>query len=76
MGNELKVEKQGISGLKVHRQGIRSTKDGEKLVVVLEGMIEEVKAGEYDIGDIVKALLSHKMGETEVGFSLFVEKKQ
>ena len=64
--------KQSVAGFRVVGFQSKNTKDGGKLRVVLEGPIDEIKAGEHDLGVILKSLSSHQEGETEVGLNLFV----
>jgi uncharacterized protein YqeY len=67
--------KQAVGGFKVLNYSVKKGKEDEKLRVVLEASVAEITAGECDVGQVMKALLDHATGETEVGLSLFVAKK-
>jgi len=65
--------KQAITGFKVATFQVKKTKDTERVKLVLEGDVDEITAGELTVGDVLKALLSHQTGDTDIGMSLFVK---
>lgn len=68
--------KQAVGGFKVVQYKVKKAKDTEKLQLVLEASVEDLKAaGEFDFGDIMKALWSHQASETDVGFHVFMDTK-
>lgn len=66
------VKKQAITGFKVVSYGVRRVKDCEKIKLVLEADVDDIGCGEYDMGDLQGALLHHRVSDTDVGFSLFM----
>lgn len=62
---------QGVGGFKIDT--ISQKKGKIKLVLIAD--IGDVVAGEYDVGDVLKALHCHDVSETEVGLSVIVEEK-
>lgn len=58
-----------LTGAKVHSYSVRSVKEVEKLRIVLEIDCDEITS---DIGDVQKALYTHKKSDTEVGITLLV----
>ncbi len=66
---------QSIGGFKVLNYTMKKSKDNEKIRLVLEATVDEITAGNCDMGQVMKALLDHAVGETAVGLSLFVNKK-
>jgi hypothetical protein len=43
---------------------------------VLEAEVDSITAGDFDFGDVSKALAVHQEAETEVGLSLFMEEEE
>ena len=68
-------EKQSVGGFKVLNYSMKKGKEDEKIRIVLEANVGEITAGERDMGAVMKALLDHATGETEVGLSVFMNKK-
>ncbi len=68
------AKKQSVTGFKVIGYMVKKSKDTEKIKLTLEAEVDSVSAGEYDLGDVMKALLEHSTGEVDVGLSLFVNK--
>lgn len=66
--------KQAITGFKVATFQVKKTKDSEVIKLVLEADTESIGVGEFEVGDVLKALLVHQTGDTDVGFSLFMKK--
>lgn len=71
--SESNATKQSVTGFKVLSFSSRKTKDGEKIKVSIEGLVEDIGAGEKDIGDVLKALTFHQSGDVEIGLNLFVK---
>ena len=69
-------KKQSVGGFKVLQYTVKKAKDGEKLKLLLEADVENVKAGEYDVGDVLKALLTHQTSEVDVALSVFIEESE
>ena len=67
--------KQAIGGFKIVGYSVKKSKDGEKVRLVLEAAVDDIACGDYNMGDVQGALLHHQVGDTEVGMSLFVDKK-
>ena len=67
------TKKQGVVGLKVMKFDSRKARDTEKIRIVLEADIDDLGFGEKSLGDFLGALEYHKSGDTDVGFSLFME---
>ena len=67
---------QAVNGLIVKDIQIKKAKDSEKLKLILEANVEDVTAGELDFGEVVKALWSHQASDTDIGFSVLVDKKE
>ena len=65
-------KKQGVVGFKVVSYQVKRVKEYERFRGVIEGDIEDILCGEYDMGDFQKALLNHRISDTDVGFSVFV----
>ena len=70
---ETKVSKQSVTGFKVLTFQVKKSKDTEKVKLVLEADVDDIGAGEYDMGDVLKALLSHQTGDEDVGLAVFVK---
>lgn len=68
-------QKQSVGGFKLLNYSMKKAKEDEKIRIVLEASVGEITSGEYDMGQVMKALLDHATGETEVGLSLFMTKK-
>lgn len=64
---------QSVTGFKVVNYVVRRVKDVEKLKIVIEAEVEDMLAGETDMGTVQKALLNHLTSDTDVGFSVLVE---
>jgi hypothetical protein len=67
--------KQSVTGFKVKTYAVKKTKDGEKVILVLEALGEDIAAGSFDYGDVLKSFTVHMSGDVEVGLSVFVEKQ-
>lgn len=67
-------KKQSIAGFKILNFSVKKAKDTEKLKLVLEAVVDEVSAADCDMGDVMKALLDHQVGEVDVGLSIFIKK--
>lgn len=72
MSEEVSV-KQAVTGFRVISYASKKTKDTQKFRVVLEAEVDEIKTGNFDMGDFQKALLHHQDGEVEVGISVFMK---
>lgn len=73
---ESEKTKQAVGGFKIVGYSVKKSKEGEKVRLVLEATVDEIACGEYNMGDVQGALLHHQVGDTEVGLSLFVDKKE
>lgn len=67
------TSKQAVTGFKVLTFQVKKAKDSERVKIVLEADVDTVGAGEHDMGDVLKALLTHQTGDVDVGLSVFVE---
>lgn len=67
------TNKQSVTGFKVVTFQVKKAKDSERIKLVLEADVDNIGAGNYDMGDVLKALLSHQTGDTDVGLSVFVK---
>jgi len=64
---------QAVTGFKVSNYQVKKTKDSEQVKIVLVADANELSAGEFDIGDVLKALWAHQASELDVGLSVFVQ---
>jgi len=69
------TNKQAVTGFKVLTYQVKKAKDTEKLKLILEADVENIGSGDVDFGEILKALWSHQASETDIGFTVFVDKK-
>jgi uncharacterized protein YqeY len=67
------VAKQAVTGFRVVNFQVKKVKDGEVVKLLLEANVDSIGAGEHDMGDVLKALLHHQTGDTDVGLSVFVQ---
>lgn len=67
--------KQAVTGFKVKDFQVNKKKDGEIVKLVLVADVDSIGAGECDMGDVLKALLHHQTGDTDVGLSVFIQKE-
>lgn len=72
--DETTAKKQSVGGFKVLSYSVKKGKDTEKMRLVLEAEVDDISAGDLDMGKVLKALLDHQVGETAVGLSVFVDK--
>ena len=68
--------KQAVVGFKVCDFQVKKKKDGEIVKLVLIANVDSIGAGECDMGDILKALLQHQVGDVDVGLSVLVQKEE
>lgn len=73
---ETKKGKQAVTGFRVVSFHSKKTKDGDSVKVILEADVDNVGAGEHDLGDIFKALHIHQSSDTEVGLSVFMTEEE
>ena len=73
MSKTMEVSKQAVTGFKVVTFQVKKTKDSEKVKLVLEADVDAIGSGEYDMGDVLKALLNHQTGDSDVGLSVYVK---
>lgn len=66
--------KQSVTGFKVCNLSIKRGKDTEKVRLVLEASVEDVKAGEFDVGDVINGLTNALSADSELGLSVFIKK--
>lgn len=66
-------QKQSITGFKIKNYASKKTKTAQKFIIVLEAELEDIGAGEYDMGDFQKALLIHQDSEVAVSLGLFIK---
>ena len=66
--------KQAVTGLRVVNFKVKRSKEGEVLVLLLEGNIDSIGAGDCDMGDILKALLTLQTSDGDIGLSVFINK--
>lgn len=69
----METSKQAVTGFKVLTFQVKKAKDSEKVKLVLEADVDDISAGDYDMGDVLKALLTHQTGDVDVGLSISVE---
>lgn len=74
--NNQNNQKQSVVGLKVVKYQISSSKDSEKLTIQLTADIDDLGVGQYSVGDLLGALLDHKVGNVDIGFGVFMKDKQ
>ena len=67
------VTKQAVTGFKVATFQVKKTRDSERVKLVLEADVDTITAGDYNVGDVLKALLSHQTGDADIGLSVFVK---
>ena len=65
---------QSVAGFQVVTYTIKKGKETEKLKLVLEAEVDDISSGEYNMGDVMKALLDHASGESAVTLRLFMKK--
>ena len=65
---------QAVTGFKVVSYQVKRVKDSEKLRIVIEAEVDDIGCGPCDMGDFQKALLHHRVSDTDVGFSVLVDK--
>jgi hypothetical protein len=70
--SEATFSKQSVGGFKVCGYQVKKSKEGDKVKLVLEADVEEITSGTFDVGSVMKALLHHQSGDTEVGLSLLM----
>lgn len=65
--------KQGVTGFKVISFNVKKAKENEKVKVILEADADAIGVGpKYDMGDLLKAFLSHQTGDIDIGLSVFM----
>ena len=64
---------QAVTGFKVVSYQVKRVKDSEKLRVVIEADVDDIGCGACDMGDFQKALLHHRVSDTDIGFSVLVD---
>lgn len=67
------TSKQAVTGFNVLTFQVKKAKDTEKVKLVLEADVDCIGSGNFDMGDVLKALQHHMTGDTEVGLSLFMQ---
>ena len=67
--------KQSVTGFKIVSFQVKKGKESETVKILLEADVDGIGCGAYDMGDVLKALLAHQTGDTDVGLSVFVDKK-
>ena len=70
------VKKQSVTGFKVIKYDVRRAKDSEKLRLILEADFDDISCGEFNMGDVQGALLVHRIGDTDIGLSVFMNSKK
>ena len=73
--DENTAKKQSVSGFKILGYSVKKSKDTEKIKLILEAEVDGISAANCNMGEIMKALLDHQVGDVDVGLSLFVDKK-
>ncbi|MFA5024041.1 MAG: hypothetical protein WC523_03755 [Patescibacteria group bacterium] len=68
--------KQSVSGFQIVSFQVKKGKEKETVKLLLTCDVDSIGCGEYDVGDILKAFVAHQTGETDIGLSVFVEKKE
>ena len=66
--------KQAVTGFKILNYGSKKAKEGIRFRIVIEAELDSIGAGEFDMGAIQKALVTHQDSETDIGFSLLMDK--
>ena len=66
---------QAVTGFKVVGYQVKKTKDAEVVKLVLQATVDEIGAGAFDMGDVLKALLYHQTGDTDIGLSVFMNQE-
>lgn len=63
-------KKQAVTGFKIVNYTVKSSKDSDKIRLVLEADLENINV---DMGLFQGALVHHKVSDTELGLSVFVD---
>lgn len=66
--------KQSVCGFKVSSISVKKAKDGEVATLVLRASMDDLTAGDFDVGSIMKALVSYQTSDNEVGLNLLMTK--
>ena len=70
------TKKQSVAGFKVLKYDVKKSKDTEKLRIILEADVDDIKSGSMDMGDVQKAFLDHMVGEYEVGLTVLTNDEE
>jgi hypothetical protein len=73
---EDKKSKQAVMGFKIVSFQSKKKKDGDSVKLILEADVDGVSAGDFDLGDIFKALHIHQSSDTEIGLSVFMTEEE
>jgi len=69
------VRKQSVTGFRVVSYQVKRVKDSEVLKIVIEATVDDIGCGKFNMGDLQGAMLSHRVSDTDIGFSLFMSPK-
>jgi len=65
--------KQGVTGFKIVSFHVKKAKESEKVKILLEADVNDIGVGpKHDMGDLLKAFLSHQTGDVDIGLSVFI----
>jgi len=66
--------RQAVPGFKVVNVNVKKGKETEKLKLISEANIEDIGAGQFDVGDVINSLMNHMTAEQDLGISVFIKK--
>lgn len=67
------MQKQSVNGFKIIGSTTKTTKEGEVVKLTIQASVDDITAGDKDLGKILKAFLDHQAGQTEIGLSVFIK---
>lgn len=66
--------KQAVPGFKVVNVNVKKGKETEKVKLILEANVEDISAGEFEVGDVINSLMNLMTAEQDIGISVFIKK--
>jgi hypothetical protein len=74
MSDAANTLKQAVPGFKVVNVNVKKGKETEKVKLILEANVEDISAGEFDVGDVISSLMNTMTAEQDIGLSVFIKK--
>lgn len=68
----MKNSTQAVTGFKVRGYRVKKTKEGDKVCVSLEALVDDIGSGKFGLGSVLNSLLQHQVGDCDIGISLFM----